>query len=170
MSRSSEKRGGFQVRSVVGPWDAFRVSLAECALPAMRCSVAAPVDTSGARDAQHWDTPDFLAGVLEARALEFIKADSHMPHRLPAVFPHRCVVSSRAGCRVCVLEQAPARLCTLPLNTSDLSRGATRLRRCRFLTSSLSLPALCCHARRWRSFLTPGLGCPTMPITEDTAI
>lgn len=131
------------MRSVVVSWASF-VSLAERALPAMRCPVA-PADNSGAREA-HWDTPDSLAGALAARGLEFIQAVSHMPCRLPASrFPQVCRFEP-GRLPPCVSEQAPACFVPCPYQCG---------RRCRFPTSPL--PVLRCRTRRWRSFLTPEL-------------
>jgi hypothetical protein len=131
---ATRKGYGFEVRSMVVSWPSF-VSVAECALPAMRCPVPIPGDSSGARDA-HWDTPDFLAGDLAARVLEFIRAVSHIPCRLSANRFHKGgVVSSRPGYRV--------RLSRLPRALYlDLSQMGTGQCRCRFPTC----PRLCCDA------------------------
>lgn len=120
------KGDGFEVRSVVGPWGSF-VSSAECALPAMRCPVAAPADTSGARDA-HWDTPDFLAGVPAARGLGFIKAASHMPYFLPTVSTS---VSFRAGpVAVCVSSWVPLALYLDLVRAQDYADTGCQRRPC----------------------------------------
>lgn len=160
----------FGVQSVVWLWSFF-VSPVKYASGATRC----PTDLLGARDERIGIHETFPAGVL-ARGTGIDYAVSHMPHRLPSVFPHKGLLLFRAGpVAACVSSR-------LPLLSPGRLRGmgTQGLRRCGFCRAgpTLSIPfptsssrmLRCRRAQRRQGFLTLNLVRRLTPVSVGTVI